>query len=46
MSENASVVIVGGSSGVGFALAQACVKRGDDVIVCGRSAERTRLAAE
>lgn len=45
MSDSASVVIVGGSSGVGLALGQAWAKRGEEVVVCGRSVERTRAAA-
>lgn len=40
------VVVFGGSSGIGLALAELARRDGAEVIIVGRSAERLRLAAE
>jgi NAD(P)-dependent dehydrogenase (short-subunit alcohol dehydrogenase family) len=39
------VVVIGGSSGIGLATAQAAMAEGADVVICARSAERLRAAA-
>lgn len=41
-----TAVVVGGSSGIGFAAAQALVSRGADVTIIGRSKERLAKARE
>lgn len=41
---NNTVVITGGSTGIGFELAKRLVQQGDKVIVCGRSRERLMVA--
>ena len=40
------VVVIGGSSGIGLAVAQATVQAGAQVVVASRSAEKVRRAAE
>lgn len=40
-----SIVIVGGTSGIGLALAQDCIDRGDRVVITGRDRERTEGVA-
>lgn len=45
MSERTSVIVCGGSSGIGLATAKLYVQRGCDVAIVGRSAEKL-LAAE
>ncbi|GGX22395.1 short-chain dehydrogenase [Streptomyces malachitofuscus] len=45
MSERTHVVVIGGTSGIGRHFAQSCAERGDDVIVTGRSEERTKSVA-
>jgi NADP-dependent 3-hydroxy acid dehydrogenase YdfG len=43
--EGSKVVIVGGSSGIGFGPAEAIVERGADVILLGRSLDKLHRAA-
>ncbi|MCF8217158.1 MAG: SDR family NAD(P)-dependent oxidoreductase [Chlorobium sp.] len=38
--ERLGVVVTGGSSGLGFALASAFLEAGDRVVICGRDAEK------
>jgi len=45
MNERKSSVIVGGSSGIGFALAQALAARGEKIVVTSRDAQRAEAAA-
>lgn len=40
----AKIVIAGGSSGMGLALAGRCLERGDDVVIVGRSEDRLARA--
>lgn len=40
------IIIIGGTRGIGRELALACAKRGDDVVVAGRDAQRAAHAAE
>ncbi|MEV8021404.1 SDR family oxidoreductase [Streptomyces sp. NPDC086554] len=47
MSERSHVVVIGGTSGLGRHFAEACAARGSDVVITGRSEERTKtIAAE
>jgi NAD(P)-dependent dehydrogenase (short-subunit alcohol dehydrogenase family) len=46
MSGKKSSVIVGGSSGIGFAVAQALAARGETVVLTGRDAGRATAAAQ
>ena len=39
-----SVLITGGSSGIGFSVARAFLREGASVVICGRSQERGRIA--
>lgn len=41
-----SVLITGGASGIGFALAERFLAAGSDVLICGRREERLRAAKE
>ncbi|ARM30903.1 SDR family oxidoreductase [Prosthecochloris sp. HL-130-GSB] len=43
-SKHLCVVITGGTRGLGYALAKECIRRGDRVLICGRSHERVRGA--
>ena len=45
MSDRRSVVVVGGTAGIGREIAQRAAGRGDDVVVTGRDAERTAAIA-
>jgi NAD(P)-dependent dehydrogenase (short-subunit alcohol dehydrogenase family) len=45
MSDRKSSVIVGGSSGIGFAVAAALAARGEKVVVTSRDADRAKAAA-
>lgn len=45
MSKGATAVVVGGSSGIGFALARALSARGEKVVVTSRDAARAEAAA-
>ncbi|GJC90819.1 short chain dehydrogenase/reductase family [Colletotrichum tofieldiae] len=44
--KNKSVLVIGGSSGIGYAVAQACVEFGARVVVASRSQERVNVAIE
>jgi len=44
MTEDGAVVIIGGSSGIGLAVARRCLAGGHRVLVAGRSAERLAAA--
>jgi NAD(P)-dependent dehydrogenase (short-subunit alcohol dehydrogenase family) len=46
MSERTQVVVIGGTSGIGRHFARSCAERGDDVIITGRSEERTKGVAD
>jgi uncharacterized oxidoreductase len=46
MSARETILITGGGSGIGFALAVELVRRGHRVIACGRDVERLRAARE
>jgi len=46
MSERTQVVVIGGTSGIGRHFAQSCAERGDDVVITGRSEERTKGVAD
>jgi NAD(P)-dependent dehydrogenase (short-subunit alcohol dehydrogenase family) len=41
-----TIIVVGGSSGIGFGVAQAALAKGAEVIIVGRSSERLARAAE
>lgn len=41
-----SIVIIGGTSGIGLALAKSCVQQGCQVVVTGRDPVRTKTVAE
>ncbi len=43
---NNTVLITGGSSGIGLALAEGFAKRGSRVLVCGRTEEKLRQAQQ
>lgn len=44
--EDANVLVTGGSSGIGFEIAQVLKAEGAQVAICGRNAERLHQAAE
>jgi NAD(P)-dependent dehydrogenase (short-subunit alcohol dehydrogenase family) len=44
--EGGEVVVVGGTNGIGLAIARALAARGDSVLVAGRSLERAQSAAD
>jgi NAD(P)-dependent dehydrogenase (short-subunit alcohol dehydrogenase family) len=46
MSDRAHVVVIGGTSGIGRHFAQFCADRGADVVITGRSADRTKGVAD
>ncbi len=41
-----TILITGGATGIGFALAEAFVKAGSEVIVCARTEENLKQAKE
>ena len=41
-----NVVVTGGGSGIGFAIAQKCAMEGANVMITGRNAEKLKLACE
>lgn len=43
--KNKTVLITGGSSGIGYAIAESCVKCGANVIICGRNEMKLESAA-
>lgn len=45
MFKNQKIVVVGGASGIGYALARQAVEAGAEVMIASRSLERTRAAA-
>lgn len=46
MSERTHVVVIGGTSGIGRYFAQSAAERGADVVITGRSPERTKRVAD
>jgi NAD(P)-dependent dehydrogenase (short-subunit alcohol dehydrogenase family) len=46
MSERTHVVVIGGTSGIGRHFAQSCAERGSDVVITGRSEDRTKGVAD
>lgn len=46
MFENKKIVVVGGSSGIGYAVAQKAVNAGSQVVIASRSIERLNAAAK
>lgn len=44
--ENNTILITGGSSGIGLAFAQRFLQRGNEVIICGRREEKLKEAKE
>ncbi|MFE1439663.1 SDR family NAD(P)-dependent oxidoreductase [Streptomyces sp. NPDC058739] len=45
MSDRTQVVVIGGTSGIGLHFARTCAERGHDVVVTGRSEDRTKAVA-
>ncbi|MEV0492141.1 SDR family NAD(P)-dependent oxidoreductase [Streptomyces atratus] len=45
MSDRTHVVVIGGTSGIGRHFAQSCAERGHDVVITGRSEDRTKSVA-
>ncbi|MGW6022252.1 SDR family NAD(P)-dependent oxidoreductase [Streptomyces sp. NPDC055099] len=46
MSDRTQVVVIGGTSGLGRHFAQSCADRGNDVVITGRTEERTKAVAD
>ncbi|MBC6468333.1 SDR family NAD(P)-dependent oxidoreductase [Actinomadura alba] len=45
MSDRTHVVVIGGTSGIGRHFAQSCAERGSDVVITGRTEDRTKGVA-
>lgn len=45
MSDRTHVVVIGGTSGIGRHFAQSCAQRGSDVVITGRTEDRTKDVA-
>jgi NAD(P)-dependent dehydrogenase (short-subunit alcohol dehydrogenase family) len=46
MPDRTQVVVIGGTSGIGRHFARSCAERGDDVVITGRSEDRTKQVAD
>ncbi|MEV6752873.1 SDR family oxidoreductase [Streptomyces sp. NPDC051214] len=46
MSDRTQVVVIGGTSGLGRHFAQSCADRGNDVVITGRTEDRTKAVAD
>ncbi|MFJ7269986.1 SDR family NAD(P)-dependent oxidoreductase [Streptomyces sp. NPDC099050] len=46
MSDRTQVVVIGGTSGIGRHFAQSCAEQGHDVVITGRTEDRTKAIAD